>query len=373
MGPPMNRRLTILLAIILTVPAIGKTFRIAALYPTTHLGHIKCTCGYEAACITKAAIEEAKKSGLDVSLENFQTDRDSSQAADVAKKVAAGKFDMVVGTLVSAEAIPVSQVLEEAGIPFLTPTATNPEVTRNKKLAMRIPFNDFRQSLLLARLSLNDLRAKRIAIIRNDSTNYSEFLGTQYAKEIKELNPAVPVAEFPIIDGFNDFKGLVDQVLSTNPDLLFVPLAQGHIAALYVELVARNAHLILLGSDTIEGKPEFSEMLGMSQIRFIYPKHWNEKLKGPKAKTYLSLLQKHCGQYSPSMPSAEAYDAIELVLSTLRKNQSARGEQFVQTMKALKFKGVAGPIRYGVDGDPIKPLELFELKGSIAKYWKRYE
>lgn len=139
----MSRWLTLLL-----IPAFcfAKPFRIAVVYPTTTVGHINCTCGYEAACITKAAIKEAQLSGMPIEFDTFQTDRESYGAAGVAQKVVSANYDATVGTLVSTEAIPIANALEAAGIPFITPTATNPEVTQGKQYTLRIPFNDFRQS-----------------------------------------------------------------------------------------------------------------------------------------------------------------------------------------------------------------------------------
>ena len=355
--------------------AVAKPFRVAALYPTTQVGHINCTCGFEAACITEAATERAKKAGLNISLQLFQTDRNVIGAMEAAKKVADQQFDAALGTLVSAEAIPVSEILEEAGILFITPTATNPKVTENKKFSLRIPFNDFRQALLLARLAATELHAHRVVVIRNTSSPYSDFLGLEFSKQIAELPSSIKITELSIIDGFHDFKDLADKILVEKPDLIFVPLYQAQIASLYTELAIHNPKLILLGSDTIEGKPRFLELMGprSKNIRFIYPKHWNEKFDTKASQDYLTLQRKHCGQYLPSMAGAAAYDATEILIKALKLNPQARGLELVNAIRRIKYNGVTGSIRYGTDGDPIKPIELFEVKGGDAHYWKRYE
>lgn len=367
----------VIAAIILftVLSAEAKTFRIAGLYPLSTAGHINCTCGHEAVCITKAVVTQARKSGLDVSIDILQTDRSVFSAVDAATKVIEKKYDAAVGTFISAEAMPVSDLFEAAGIPFIAPTATHPQVTAGKKLVARIPFNDFRQSKLLARLAVGEFKVKRIAVIRNSSSPYSEFLGLQFPKEVRILDGSVSIAEFPTIDGFNDFKDLTAQIMASKPDLVFVPISQAFIASVYAELVPYNKPLILLGSDTIEGKPQFIELFGTrpSKVRFIFPKHWDEKLKGGLAQKYMRLHRQYCPKYEPSMASVAAYDAITLLLTGVRSKPGAKGEGLMSAIKQLHFEGMTGPIIYGEDGDPIKPIELFELKGKDTPHWKRYE
>ena len=73
------------------------------------------------------------------------------------------------------------------------------------------------------------------------------------------------------------------------------------------------------------------------------------------------------------MASVAAYDAVELLLSGIRSNPNSRGEDLMRGIKALHFEGMTGPITYGPDGDPVKPIELFRLQGNDTSHWKRYE
>ncbi len=350
-------------------------FRVAEMYPNLPEGEINRSCGLEAACITKAVIKEAQKEGLDVSLDSYVIDRSAFSAVNMANKIAEKKYDGVVGTMVSADAIPVSDIFERNKTPFITPTATHPAVTANKKYALRVPFNDYRQAKLLARLAVNEFKPKRLAVISNLSNPYSIFLGAQFPKEVQALNGSILIHDFKVIDGFNEFKELAGQIMQTQPDIVFVPLHQDSIASLYAELVTYDQPLLLLGSDTIGGEPEFRELFSSkpSKIRFIFPKHWNGSIKGKINQRYLRILKSYCPQYPPSMSSAAAYDAIELLLSGMRTRSKVRGIELINAIKQAHFEGVTGPIVYGQDGDPKKPIELFELKGNKLFYWKRYE
>lgn len=361
--------------ILISFEAHAKTVRVAGIYPNHTKGHLNCTCGLEGACVTEAAIKQAQADGLDIDFTLVNKDWDIFGTLGAAQKVAGAKYDVAVGTLISADALVASEVLESAGIPFIVPTATHPKITAEKKFVTRIPFNDFRQSALLARLAVTELSAKKIAVIRNASTPYSDFLGKQFAKEVKKRNPSIEVLDYPIFEGFTNFSSLVAKVLEHKPDLLFVPLPQAQNASIYVELVNRGAALTMLSSDTIEGKPKFLELMTpiSDSIRFIYPKHWNGKFEGPEASRYLSLHKKYCGKYEPSMTTMAAYDAIELVIHALKKNPKARGQELVRLIREIPYYGMTGKMIYGPDRDPIKPIELYRVEGKEVVFWQRYE
>jgi branched-chain amino acid transport system substrate-binding protein len=353
----------------------SKPIRIAGIYPGHTVGHYNCTCGLEAACITEAAVMRARREGLDVTFTHINMDWDILKTVRAVNRVVKERFDVAVGTLVSADAMIAAEVFEKAQVPFVVPTPTHPKVTAGRKFVTRIPFNDFRQAALLARLSVTDLKSKKIVVVRNASLPYSDFLGKEFVRNVKALDPSVTVTELPIFDGFSNYADLVERLLAQNPDLVFAPLLQPQLSSLYVNLANRNSTLTLLTSDTIEKTPKFLELLVpfSENISFIYPKHWNEKLEGPEAARYLELHSKHCGQYPPSMTTVAAYDAIELVLRALKADPSLRGAQLVKAMRQDSYEGMTGRLHYGPDGDPIKPIELFKLRGKRAFYWKRYE
>ena len=355
--------------------AQAKTFRVAGIYSDSMTGHFNCTCNQEAACMTRAVVEQAKVSGLDIAFKLVTHDRHLLDTVGAANQIAKRNYDAAIGALVSSDAIVASNVFEKAGIPFITPTATNPLVTEGKKFATRIPFNDYRQSHLLAKLTAREFRAKSVAVIRNTSMPYSDFLGKQFAIELKKLSPKTRIREFTTFKGFSDFPALIGKILADPTDVIFVPLTQASLANIYVALESKKAKVTLLSSDTIEGQPKFVNLLEnqSGRIRFVYPKHWNDKVQGPESKNYLNLHKKHCSKYPHSMTTIAAYDAASVLVRALKKNPKLRGEKLVHSIKKTKYHGMGGSLVYGTRGDPVKPLELFELVGARAVHWRRWE
>ncbi len=353
----------------------ARTFRIAGLYPSTNHGHAHCTCGLEAACVTKAVVKRAQKEGLDVSLDLIDKGWTPIVTAEAAMKTVQGGYDAAVGTIVSADALVAARILEKAEIPLIVPTATNPLVTEGKRFVTRIPFSDKRQAYLLAKLTARKLKPSRVAVIRNISIHYSKYLGEEYARVLRELSPRTEIKEYTILDGHTDFKTLMDEVLTHRPQQIFIPIMQPEVASIYAELAERKVKVTLLASDIAEGTVVFNQTAGriFDGIKFYFVRHWNEKFVGPEAKRFGALYKSDCGQYKTSMTGVAAYDAINVVLKTLRQHPNATKVTFVSHLKNVKYVGMAGPLKYGSDGEPIKPLELFAIQGRKTVHWKRYE
>ena len=83
-----------------------------------------------------------------------------------------GKVAGVVGHLNSGTTIPASKIYNDAGIPQISPSATNPKYTeQGYKGAFRVMANDVQQGKVLGEYAVGQMAAKRIAIV-DDRTAY---------------------------------------------------------------------------------------------------------------------------------------------------------------------------------------------------------
>jgi len=364
-----------ILLLILPGVTMAKTLRIAALYSLNNRGHENFGYGIEAACITNAVVEDARQNGLSISVESFDLGPTPISTADTARKIVDGKFDVALGTLVSSEAIVASRVFEAAKLPFIVPTATNPEVTEGKHLVARIPFSDMRQAELLSKLTVHELKPKVVAILRNASNPYSDYLGRTFRRDLEKERPDLKIYDFPVVDGFDDQHALVSSVLAVKPDLIFAPILQATIAYLYSELTRLNVKMTILGSDIVESDVNFLQVLGRTNpaIRFVFVQHWNRRYEGEIGATYRRLHDKYCSQYPSSMVTAAVFDATMLLLETVKKYPMARRQSLIDDFKRMKFTGLTGPMIYDQSGNVLKPLQLFTVRENKTVFWRSYQ
>lgn len=140
----------------------------------------------------RLAIEEANSAGITIGGKKiiFQLLSEDDQADPkngtiVAHKLADAEISGMIGHLNSGTTIPASRVYHDAGIPQISPSATNPRYTQQGfKSAFRTMANDEQQGRLLGQFATKHLLAKRIAII-DDRTAYGQGLADEFEKSVK--------------------------------------------------------------------------------------------------------------------------------------------------------------------------------------------
>ena len=99
---------------------------------------------------------------------------DPKQGAAVAQKLCDAKVAGVAGHLNSGTTIPASKIYNDCGIPHITPSATNPNLTKpGYKTTWRLLANDNALGAGLAFYAADALKLKRIAVI-DDRSAYGQ-------------------------------------------------------------------------------------------------------------------------------------------------------------------------------------------------------
>jgi branched-chain amino acid transport system substrate-binding protein len=130
------------------------------------------------------------------------------QATAAAQKLADAKVSGVIGHLNSGTTIPASKIYNDAGIPQISPSATNPKYTmQGYKGAFRVVANDGQLGGALGRFTASDIKAKRIAII-DDRTAYGQGVADEFAKAAKAAGLTIVGRQYTT-DKATDFNAIL--------------------------------------------------------------------------------------------------------------------------------------------------------------------
>ena len=109
---------------------------------------------------------------------------DPKQATAVAQKLVDSKVNGVVGHLNSGTTIPASKIYNDAGIPQISPSATNPKYTRQGYTpAFRVVADDVHLGGTLGKYAFGTLKGKSIAVI-DDRTAYGQGVAEEFVKGV---------------------------------------------------------------------------------------------------------------------------------------------------------------------------------------------
>jgi branched-chain amino acid transport system substrate-binding protein len=175
----------------------------------------------------RMAVEELNAQGVTIAGKKVRFEliaeddaADPKQGTAAAQKLCDAKVNGVVGHLNSGTTIPAAKVYSQCGLPMVTPSATNPELTQlGYKNVYRLLANDNALGAGLAQHASQVLKVKKVAII-DDRTAYGKGVADVFAKTAKSLGIEV-VSQQYTNDKAVDFMAILTAIKSRKPDGIF--------------------------------------------------------------------------------------------------------------------------------------------------------
>ncbi len=287
---------------------------------------------------------------------------DPKMAPVVAQKLVDAKVNAVVGHFNSGTTIPASRLYSDAGIPQISPSATNPKYTdQGFKTTFRVVANDNQQGKVVGEYIAKDLNAKAVAII-DDRTAYGQGVADVVEKAVKEAGAKIVAREFTT-DKSTDFKAILTKIRGRKPDVIFFggidtqagPMLQQMkglgIKAQFVGADGiQSSELFKLGGDAVEGT--LASFPGLPIEKMEKGKGFNDRYKA-KFKQDVVL-------YAP-----QGYDAFNVFVDAMKKAGSVESAKILEKLPSTDYKGITGPIKFDDKGD-IKdgPITMFKAVGG---------
>jgi branched-chain amino acid transport system substrate-binding protein len=145
---------------------------------------------------------------------------DPKQGTAAAQKLVDSRVNGVIGHLNSGTSIPASKIYSDAGIPQISPSATNPKFTRNGyKTTFRVVADDVHLGGTLGRYAVGTVKGQSIAVI-DDRTAYGQGVADEFEKGVKAAGGKVVGREFTN-DKATDFTAILTSLKAKRPDVVF--------------------------------------------------------------------------------------------------------------------------------------------------------
>jgi branched-chain amino acid transport system substrate-binding protein len=315
----------------------------------------------------RLAIEEAnaaklKIDGKDVRFTLVAEDdqADPKVGTTVAQKLVDAKVVGVVGHLNSGTSIPASPIYNQAGIPVISGSATNPKLTEQGfKTQFRVVARDDQQGPAVASYLAANNKPKLVAVI-DDATAYGEGIANEVEKTLKAANIEVLPREKGT-DKTTDWKAILTKLRGRNPDAVFyggMDATGGPLLKQGRELGIKAVFSFGDGACTDKMKElagEAAEGLLCSQAG-IPPQAASKK--------FLDAYKKKFNA-DPILYSPFTYDAANLLIEAMKKANSTDPKKYLGELQKISFTGASGPIAFDDKGDrKDAEITMFSMKGG---------
>lgn len=284
----------------------------------------------------------------------------------VSKLVNQDKVVAVLGEVASTNSLAAAPVAQEAKVPMITPSSTNPKVTEVGDYISRVCFIDPFQGSTMAKFASTTLKAKTAAILGDVNSDYSKGL-TQFFEEefIKQGGKIVGKDAYANTDP--DFKGQLTKIRDLKPDVLYVPGYYGQVGIIAKQARELGMNMPLLGGDGWDS-PELWKLGGDALKNSYISNHYSADNPAPEIQNFVKNYQAKFNVVPDSL-AALAYDAAKVLADAIKRAGGTDSAKLKDAINATKnFAGVTGTISLDGSRNAIKPAVVLELTPAQSKF-----
>jgi branched-chain amino acid transport system substrate-binding protein len=319
----------------------------------------------------KLAIADLNKAGLTIGGQKIKFEllseddaADPKQGTAAAQKLVDAKVVGVIGHLNSGTTIPASTLYNRAGIPQISPSATNPRYTlQGYKTAFRVVANDSQLGGTLGRYAVNELKGKSIATI-DDRTAYGQGVADEFAKGVQAAGGKVVTRQYTT-DKATDFSAILTTIRGRKPDVVFFGGMDAVGGPMLRQMKQLGIDAKFMGGDgicTSELPKLAGDAVGNAKVFCAEAGGVVGKFE-KKMADFRTRFKAETGEevklYAPYV-----YDATMVMVEAMKKANSTDPKAYLPELAKIKYEGVTGPIAFDKNGDIVNgTLTLFTYNG----------
>jgi branched-chain amino acid transport system substrate-binding protein len=306
--------------------------------------------------------------GYTLKIVGVDDESDSGVAVDVANRVkadlAAGKkIVAVVGHYNSGQTLAAMEVYKNLPVLVITPTSSEISLTRKGYTNFfRVNANDVTQGKIDAEFLVNNLKAKRIALVHND-TEYGVGLRDQIAGVLKELGAEIAVT-IQVKESQDAYASEVQRIKDARPDAVFYAGYEVETPYLRADLVAAGVKVPMLASDGAFLSATIDEAQGAAEGLYV-----SAFAPSPKAVVDNQWIKEYQAIEfrNPDTYSINGYSAVDVVAHAVQKANSLEAAKVVAAARQLDFDSAMGRISFDEQGD-LKQQRVFIFQVKDAEF-----
>ncbi|ECH5185195.1 ABC transporter substrate-binding protein [Campylobacter coli] len=287
----------------------------------------------------------------------------------VNRLIAQDKVIGIIGEATTPNTIQAISIVEDKKIPLIAPVASGDKLLEGKKYASRVCFSDSFQGDKFASYVTKELNLKNAVVIIDQSNVYSLGLAKAFEKSLKE-NGGKVIKKLAISSGDKDFRAVVSQLKSLNPDFVYMSIYHSEAA-----LIARQAKQIgfdkLLAAGDGVNNQTFIDLGSTAVNGVVFTDSFDSSNPSTaRGKTFINEYEKIKGNANLPAFSAMGADAYYVMLNAMNACQNTLTSECINEKihQTSNYEGVGGIISIDASGNAIRPVVIKEIQDGKQVY-----
>jgi branched-chain amino acid transport system substrate-binding protein len=273
----------------------------------------------------------------------------------------------ILGEVASTISLAAAPFAQEAKIPMIAPAATNPKVTAVGDYIFRTCFIDPLQGTAMAKFAFNELKARRVAILSDEVSDYSTALNGTFTETFTKLGGKI-VARETYYQTDPDFREQLTKIRALKPDAVYLSGYYGQTGVIARQARRLKMTMPLLGGDGWDS-PELWKLGGNALKNTYVTNHFAGDNPAREVRDFITKYKARFG-VDPDSLAALGYDAVYVLADAIRRAKTTDGAKLRDAIaRTRNFSGVTGKIiALDQDRNPEKPVVILSLNPETRKF-----
>ncbi|MCL1814286.1 MAG: ABC transporter substrate-binding protein [Treponema sp.] len=274
----------------------------------------------------------------------------------------------IIGSSYSGVTMALAKAAEKDGLPVISPTASNPDVTKGRKNVFRAIFIDDYQAEAMAHFAYNLLDAKTAVILSNKNVDSFRGVAEIFARSFKERGGQI--VAFEPYSSWKDFSDILKKYIIKPPEVIFCPEDFIPAANLVNAVFTAGLHnTYILGSDAWDGllayvyNPE-----AMKNVYYSAPFSFDDQ-----DENVIRFVRKYFDSFTqmPLSGSSTAYTCIYILAEAITKAGNTEKENIISVMRANEFDVITGHIKFDENNNPRTNVYIIQINNGDYSTYKK--
>jgi branched-chain amino acid transport system substrate-binding protein len=272
----------------------------------------------------------------------------------------------IIGEVASSLSIAGGRVAQQYGVPMISPSSVNPQVTQIGDMIFRVCFVAAYQGYVGASFARRHIRARKAAILYDQAQAYSKGLKDDFSRSFTRLGGAV-TTEQAYSGGDQDFSAQLTSIRATEPDIIYVPGYYTDVGNISLQARKLGIEVPLLGGDGWDSA-RLGEIGGAAIEGSYYSNHYSPEEQRPAVQAFVKKYQERFDAV-PDALAALGYDAAKVLFDAMGRAPSLDGKDLARAIAETRnFQAVTGVISIDAQRNAQKQAVVVQLKGGRPVY-----
>ena len=249
----------------------------------------------------------------------------------------------ILGSYGNANSLVAGPYVDEANVPAIAITNTNPLVTSTSEYYFRACFTDTDQGTALARYAYSGLEAMTAGVIIPENDEGASAIAQKFMKQFQKLTrdeDAIIVNE-EFESGCGDFGSQLDKIQESGVKVVLIPVSMDDAEAILKQAYDRHMDVKFMGIDSWDSDKLVSAIGKFAASKAVFTKVTEVQTAETETDALNEFMEAYQSRYgkesTPDNATALGYDAYMILIKAIDQTGSnATGKQLKEQISSIQ-------------------------------------